>query len=126
MVKPLMYGQTCSHWAFMMSSMPVTNGATVPNATMSGAQSFLPASKSWLRTTVCHSVSQARSGAIGSVAIIFGRLRDWRGPARSCRSATSYEDRLGQERRHDPVGRVDDLADLEIDGHAAEHVRLLA
>src|SRR5439155_12658590 len=100
----------------MMLSMPVTNGATVPNATMSGAQSFLPASKSWLRTTVCHSVSQARIGAIGSVAIIFGRLRDWRVPAPSCRSATSYEDRLGQERRHAPVWRVHALAELEIHG----------
>src|SRR5437879_3904114 len=38
----------------------------------------------------------------------------------------SREDGFGQERRDDPVRRIDDLADLEIDGHAAEDVRLLA
>src|SRR5258705_11697163 len=41
-------------------------------------------------------------------------------------SRASDEDRFGQERRDDPVGRVDDLADLEIDGHAADDVRVLA
>src|SRR5204863_9030049 len=38
----------------------------------------------------------------------------------------SAEDGLGQERGDDPVRRVHDLADLEIDGHAREDVRLLA
>src|SRR5882672_478081 len=42
------------------------------------------------------------------------------------RAHGSCEDSLGEKRRHDPVRGVDDLADLEIDGDAAEDVGLFA
>src|SRR5882724_13589496 len=49
-------------------------------------------------------------------------------PPRGCvaRERSSREDGLGKKRRYDPVGRVDDLADLEVDRDAAEDVGLLA
>src|SRR5215475_6879106 len=39
---------------------------------------------------------------------------------------TSEEDALREEGRDDPVGYIDDFADLEIHRHAAENVGLLA
>src|SRR5215467_4790568 len=42
------------------------------------------------------------------------------------RAGRSREDGFGEKRRHDPVRRVDDLADFQIDGDAAEDVRLFA
>ena len=91
----------------MTFSMPSAIGVTVPNATISGAHIFRPPSKSTARTR------PASRGARPAAA-------------RSDRRRRSQEDRLGQERRHDPVGRVHDLADLEIDGHRADDVGLLA
>src|SRR5262249_19645633 len=42
------------------------------------------------------------------------------------RAGRSREDGFGEKRRDDPVRRVDDLADLQIDGDAAENIGLLA
>src|SRR5262245_31719146 len=75
---------------------------------MSGAHMARPPAKSTARTCPAKARSQSRRGAMSSVM------------------AASGEDRLGQEGRDDPVGRVHDLADLEIDGYAADDVGLLA
>src|SRR5206468_10596648 len=47
-------------------------------------------------------------------------------PRGAARARGSREDGFGQTRRHDPVRRVDDLADLEVDRDAAEDIGLLA
>src|SRR4029077_7161249 len=47
-------------------------------------------------------------------------------PRGAARARDSREDGFGQTRRHDPVRRVDDLADLEVDRDAAEDIGLLA
>src|SRR5215467_11120122 len=66
------------------------------------------------------SVEKRRKGAAGAVpapgAVTRGRLMRPR----------SREDALGDEGGHDPVRGVHDLADLEIGGHAADDVGLLA
>src|SRR5262245_31789560 len=120
MVKPRMVPHTLCHWAGMTLSMPSTKGATVPKATISGAHIRRPASKSTARTQVVQSRSHCRSGAIGSVAAVIA------GSGRADQVSSAPEDRLGQEGGDDPVRRVDDLADLEVGRHRADHVRLLA
>src|SRR4051794_14354391 len=43
-----------------------------------------------------------------------------------CSSSVAPEDGVGHEAAHDPVGRVDDLADLEVAGQRAEDVGVRA
>src|SRR5205823_590803 len=74
-VKSRITGHTRRHCSFSTTSSPSTNGATVPKATMSGAQSVRPPAKSTARTQVCQARSQSRSGARSSAAIRTGRSR---------------------------------------------------
>src|SRR5687767_8321059 len=80
----------------------------VPKPVTSGVQRRRPAAKSCARTAAAQSRSHWRRGAMSSF------------------TATLSEDRFGQKGRHDPVRRVDDLADLQIDRDRRHDVRLLA
>src|SRR4030095_3159529 len=110
-VNSRMLPHTLCHWASITRSMPSAIGVTVPKATISGARIFPPPSQS---TAVRAARPRPPPGRGASPAA-----------ARSDRRR-SYEDRLGQERGHDPVGRIHDLADLEVDRHRADDVSLLA
>src|SRR5215471_562138 len=64
------------------------------------------------------SVEKRRNGATGAAPRPGAMVR-------ATLMRRSRENALGNEGGHDPVGCVDDLADLEVGGHAADDVGLL-